>query len=427
MRRISIFVALITVGLLLVSPPLAVEAQEGPVKVGTLLPLTGSLGTYGPPALETVRMVMDQFNEAGGVLGQKLKVVSKDSKSDPTSAVDAAKKLINVNKVKAIIGPYSSGVTMPVAESAVVPGKVVEIAPPTTTPLLTGLEDDDYVFRTIASDEYVGVITGQLALDSGYDSISVIYVNNAYGKGLANAATAWFKKQGGEVVASVPYNMGKSSYRSELGEATKKSSDALVLIAHKEYGSIILRQAFQGGYVKKFDSNFIFSSTLKTQKVVQSVGAKYLAGTLGTAAGSKETPTKDTFRKDFEEQYGRSPETPYMAHSYDAAMVLGLAIQHAGEYSAPAIRDSIRAVGNPPGEKIYGGLDEIKKALGLLKEGKDINYQGAASAVTFNKAGDIVSPILVWKITEDGEIVDVRTENCKVVDGEVVPAKTVEG
>ena len=423
--RFNRICSVLLASILIIAFTFSVGAQEKPIKIGTVLPLSGDFATYGPPLLESARLAATQFNEAGGILGREIKIVSRDNKSDPTSGVDAAKKLINVDKVQAIIGALGSGISMPIAESAVIPAKVIQVSL-STTPLLTDLEDDDYIFRTIASDKYVGVMTGQLALDLGYDSITVIYVNNAYGEGIATAAVDWYKKQGGNVVSFIPYNMGKSSYKSELSQATKKNSDALLLIAHKEYGSVILRQAFQGGYVKKFNENFIFSSSLKTSEVVEAIGAKYLQGTHGTAAGAKETPTRDIFKKSFEKEYGRSPATPYMEHAYDAGMVLGLAIQHAGEYSSAALRDSLRAVANPPGEKIYGGVDEVKKAIDLLKEGKDINYQGAASEVTFNQNGDIVTPVLIWKINENGEFVEVRSEELEVVNGKVVPADTVE-
>jgi len=361
------------------------------------------------------------LNEAGGVLGKEVKVVTRDTKTDPTSGVDAARKLVKVDKVPAFVGALSSGVSMPVAESVAIPNKVVQISPSSTSPQLTGLEDDDYVFRTVPSDALQGVIIGQLALDLGYENLAIIYVNNDYGKGLANATSAWFKERGGEVLASVPYEKGKASYRGELEEATQKNPEVLVLIGYPENGANILRQSISGGYIDEF----IFPDGMQAPEIVDNVGAQYLNGTYGTAPGSKDTPSAKTFQETYTEEYGSTPPKPFMTTAYDAAAVIGLAMHKAGSTESEAIKNNLRFVANPPGEKIYAGTEGFKKAFQLLEEGKDINYEGAGGSVDFNEVGDVVSPINVWKI-EDGKIVTDRTEEIAVKEGRFVPAKLIE-
>ncbi len=405
----------------LVIPSAGVQAADDKVKIGSLMAMSGALASYGPPINRGVLLAAKHLNEAGGIMGKKIKIITRDTKTDPTSGVDAAKKLVSVDGVPAFVGALSSGVSMPVAESVSVPNEVVQISPSSTSPQLTQLNDDDYVFRTVPSDALQGVIIGQLAKDLNYEDLSIIYVNNDYGKGLADATASWFEERGGKVLAQVPYQKGKASYRGELAEATKKDPEVLVLIGYPENGANIIRQSISGGYINEF----IFPDGMKAPELVENVGAKFLNGTYGTVPGSKDIPSAETFKETYTEEYGSTPPKPFMTNAYDATAVIGLAMVKAGDTSSKAIRDNLRFVANPPGEKVYAGAEGFQKAFELLQEGKDINYQGAAGSVDFNKEGDVVSPINVWKI-EDGEIVTDHTERIAVKDGRFVPAKILE-
>src|SRR6266567_7934643 len=95
--------------------PLRALAQGGPIKIGTLTPLTGSGGPYGPVMVKAVKAVVDQVNAAGGVLGRKIELVSEDDQTNPEAGVRAARKLIDVDKVSAILGTWASAVTTAVA------------------------------------------------------------------------------------------------------------------------------------------------------------------------------------------------------------------------------------------------------------------------------------------------------------------------
>ncbi|MBS3765092.1 ABC transporter substrate-binding protein [Candidatus Bipolaricaulota bacterium] len=405
----------------LIVPSTGVQAQEDKIKIGSLMAMSGALASYGPPINNGVELAAKHLNEAGGILGGEVDIVTRDSKTDPTSGVDAAKKLVDVDGVSAFVGALSSGVTLPVAESVSVPEEIVQISPSATTPQLTNLEDDDYVFRTVPSDALQGVIIGQLALDLDYEKLSMIYVNNDYGKGLADSAGNWFKDKGGEVLEKVPYEKGKASYRGELEEATTGDPEVLILIGYPENGANILRQALSGGYIDEF----IFPDGMQAPEIIENVGAQYLNGMYGTAPGSKDTPSAKTFEESYTEEYGSTPPKPFMTNAYDAATVISLAMQKAGSTEPEAIKNNLRDVANPPGEKVYAGPEGFEKAFKLLEEGEEINYEGAGGSVNFNADGDVVSPIQVWKI-EDGEIVIDHVEEIAVKDGEFVPAKTVE-
>src|SRR5438105_15398490 len=78
-------------------------AQGGPIRIGTLTPLTGAGGPYGPVMVKAVKAVVDEVNAAGGVLGRKVEVISEDDQTSPEAGVRAARKLIDVDKVCAIM------------------------------------------------------------------------------------------------------------------------------------------------------------------------------------------------------------------------------------------------------------------------------------------------------------------------------------
>lgn len=419
----NVFGKVLVLGLLLglLVPMTGVQAADDKVKIGSLMAMSGSLAVMGPPINDSVELAAKHVNEAGGVLGKKVEIKNRDTRSNSTSGVDGAKKLVNLDNVSAIVGPMRSNVTLAVAESVTIPNKVVQISPSATSPQVTNLDDDDYVFRTVVNDSVQGVILGQLGLDLGYESFSFIYVNGEYGKGLADSTADWVKKRGGEVLAKVPYETGKASYRSELNEATKGNPDVLVLIGYPENGATILRQAIEGGKINEF----LFPDGMKTEDLIENVGAQYLNGSYGTVPGSLDSPSKSTFEKAYTEEHGSPPPQPFMTNAYDAAAVISLAMQKAGSTESKAIRDNLRDVAGPPGEKIYAGPEEFEKAFQLLEEGEAINYEGAGGSVDFNADGDVASPIEIWKI-EDGEIVTERVEDIAIKGGEFVPAKIIE-
>ena len=159
-------------------PRLARAAE--PVKIGTLLDLTGALRLTASPFKTAPSWRREQLNAAGGPLGRKLELVHRDSQTDPTAGIDAAKKLVELDKVVAIVGALSSGVTIPVAERDH-PSGIVQISPASTSPQITDLQDNDLLFRTCPSDALQGKVSGRLAKTLGFQTVSTIYVNNPYG------------------------------------------------------------------------------------------------------------------------------------------------------------------------------------------------------------------------------------------------------
>jgi branched-chain amino acid transport system substrate-binding protein len=379
-------------------------AQE--VRVGTLLSHMGPLKEFGPNLKNGCVLAAKQIMRAG----LNLKLIHEDSETSAIPATNAAKKLIEVDRVDAIVGALASGVTVPVAESVTCPSGVVFISPASTSPLITVLPADkgvDMLFRTCPSDALQGVIAGQLAV-SFSKLASVLYVNNPYGQGLAEQFKRSYEKRRGKVLAMVPHDekVGES-YTAELRKALAGKPDIIGAFSYPEHAKVYIKEAFEFFKFK----NFLFCDGTKSYDIVKAVGPQVVEGRWGTAPGAALTKTYVTFNADYREEYGILPPLPFITNAYDATAVIGLAAYAAkakGEYiNSKTIRNNLRKVANPPG--VVVGPGEFKKAFELLDKGKDINYEGAAGSVDFDASGDVKTPIEVWRYRK-GDMVTIRIE-----------------
>lgn len=372
------------------------------MRLGALMPMTGDLQVYGESSYNGLQLAVQEINAEGGVLGESITVRRGDTQTSPQAGVSAAQRLASVDQVHAFVGALSSGVTIPVARTVSRAQGIPQISGASTSPVITDLDDGDFLFRTVPSDAFQGVALAGIARDGGYERVGILYINNDYGKGLADAFQASFEDQGGAVTASVAYEGGQAAYRGELRRASRDGAEALVLIGYPENGQVVLRQALEGGV---FDQ-FIFTDGMKAPEIIDAIGAQYLNGSFGTAPEAREGTTGAAhFQSAYEEMYGEVPPQPFMDSAYDAVYLLALAAQRAGSLDGAAIRDNLRDVANPPGETIHPG--EWEKALDLLADGQDINYEGASGSVNLDDKGDVPGTFAHWVI-EDGEIRTIR-------------------
>ncbi|ABE58772.1 MULTISPECIES: ABC transporter substrate-binding protein [Chromohalobacter] len=380
----------------------SISALAEPLKIGVLVPLTGDLQSYGEPALKAAQLAAKEINAAGGVLGEDVEISSGDTQTSPQPGVAAAQKLVNIEGVNAIMGALSSGVTIPVAQSVAKAEQIPQVSSASTSPVITSLDDDDFLFRTVPSDAFQGVALSEVTQEKGYENVSIIYINNDYGKGLAEAFTQAFEKAGGTVSATVAYEQGQAAYRGELQQAASDDAEALVLVGYPENGQTILRQALEGGFFR----NFVFTDGMKAPELVDNLGAQYLEGSVGTVPQARDdSPGAQHFSSAYESEYDSLPPKPYLDTAYDAFYLLSLAAQAAGSTDSVAIRDQLRAVANPPGEQV--GPGEFEKAVKLLEEGKEIDYEGASGSVNFDDNGDVPGTFGEWTF-KDGEVVTNR-------------------
>ena len=377
--------------------PTMMEESGEPIRIGTLIDVTGDLAVFGPPIVAATDLAALLINEAGGINGRQIEMVHRDSGTSPQIATDAASALVNVDGAEAIVGSLSSGVTLAVAESVTIPNGAVLVSPASTSPAISALSDNDLVFRTTVSDALQGVIAAQVASQLGYDNVATLYINNAYGEGLSDVFSETFESLGGTVSARVPIEGGQASYVSELRQASQGGATVLMAMSYPETAGVYLREAVEG----QFFEDFMFVDGTKNQEMFDQIGADNFEGNYGTAPGAPGTPTQETFKDLYASKLDGDPSDLFISEAFDAAAILALAIAEAGSEDGDDIKAAIRKVASAPGEKV--GPGDLPRAVELIAAGQDIDYVGAAGDQEFDENGDVLNTIEIWKI-DGGQI-----------------------
>ena len=355
------------------------------VKVGSAAGITGPIEGLVPPILAGRDLAATHVNEQGGILGgNRYVLVPGDSQCNPKAAVDAGTKLVNVEQVVAVIGPSCSGATNGMVQSVNIPAGVVTLSDSATAPSISELEDNDLVFRAAPSDAYQGAALSQHVYDRGLRKIAVTFANDDYNAGLGETFAAAFERVGGTVTAKQAHEPDRQSYRSELSTLAGGGAQALAVFAY--YGSsgiTILRNSLENAL---FDQ-FVGADGMMDNSVIEQLGADTLRGKVTL---SQPAPAQGESNAAFAGAFkaaGNDPTAPFVAHGYDVAFLMALAIEKAGAADRGLISSALREVANAPGMVIRPG--EWVKAREAIAAGEDINYEGASGALEFDENGDV--------------------------------------
>ncbi len=401
-------------GLALLTACQAAPPSPEQLKIGTLLPITGDLSQYGSGMQETAQWAVDTANACGGVLGQPISLVAADDQTDPVAAASAIAKLVESDRVTGLVGGASSSVASATIDLAV-RQKVVMISPSSTSPIFSDRASDfnGFWFRTAPPDTFQGKALAKLAKTQGYKTVALLAVNNDYGNGLLSAFVPEFEKLGGTVVNKdkpTRYPPDSSTFDSIVNDAFKPrqaggatlAPEAVLLIAYPETGSLILKAAYQQGLLGR-QTQVLVTDGMKESKIAELAGrngqGEYIAaGVIGTAP-KPGGPALKEFQSQYEQKFRRSPKI-FDPNTWDATVALILAAEMAKSAQGVALRDALRQVANPPGEKVT----DVCAALKLIRSGQKVNYQGASSTIDFNPQGDVVGSYELWTIQADGTI-----------------------
>jgi len=221
------------------------RAGDGVLTLGTILPQTGSLAFLGPPEFAGFDLAINEINENGGVLGADVVGIKGDSGDTSTNQAEQTVDRLLSENVDAIIGAASSGVSLSVIDKITSAG-VTQFSPANTSPELTDYADKGLYFRTAPPDLYQGDVLGQFVVEDGNATVAIINLNDSYGNGLADAATATITESGGEVVLQKSYDPTATSFDSEIDEIAALDPDAILVIGFNE-SSKILRTMVEKG------------------------------------------------------------------------------------------------------------------------------------------------------------------------------------
>ena len=351
----------------------AQTAAADTVKIGVLLGLTGPIESLTPAMAAAAELAISEASDSGQFLGgTSIEAVRGDSTCvDAAAATAAAEKLVNTDNVAAIMGADCSGVTTAVANQVAVPNGIVMISPSATSPALSTLDDNGLFFRTAPSDARQGQVLAEVVMSRGISSVAISYTNNDYGKGLSDSFQSAYEGLGGEVALSASHEDGKGDYSAEVGALSASGAEHLAVFGYLDQGGKgIIQAALDLGAFEQF----ILADGMVGQSLIDNFGDS-IAGSIATAPGST-SPNAAAF-EEIATSAGADQSGPFRRESYDAAALIILAAQAAGSADRAAIQSKILDVANAPGEQI--GPGELAKALMILAEGGEVDYQGASN------------------------------------------------
>jgi ABC-type branched-subunit amino acid transport system substrate-binding protein len=355
----------------------AAKKGDGTLKIGTLLPQTGSLAFLGPPEFAGVKLAIQDINAAGGVLGKQVTETDSDSGDTSTDTASQSVDRLLSNNVDAIVGAASSSVSLSVIDKITGAG-VLQISPANTSDELTNYADKGLYFRTAPPDVLQGRVLGDLIASDGNSTLGILALQDSYGTGLATNVTKSFESSGGKVVQQVIYDPKAASFATEVGKIKAADPEAIAVIAFDETKKIIPELVKQG----------IGPANKKIYFVDGNVGADYskdfpkgtLKGVKGTNPG---VVADDAFKARLKTIDPKLDAFTYGPESYDATIVVALAAEAAGDDSGTSIASKMQEV-SAGGTK----CTTFKDCDALLKSGKDIDYDGVSGPIEFNAKGD---------------------------------------
>lgn len=382
------------------SPLRAFAAAAEPIPVGVLTPLTGADGPFGAEMQKAITGAVERINAAGGPLGRKIRLFVEDSQTNPEAAVRGVKKLIDVNRVVAVIGSWASGETLAIAPICI-ENTVVQMSTSGAS-RITEMQKRGFIYRTEPDDAFFGRAFADYAIKTGKRRAAALELQVPYADSMVAAFRAGIQSGGGQFVERVTYAENQPNYRSEVDRVVRSRAEVVLIAGYEPDSTQILKDAYQAG----FKGQFLAPGFSVTGDLLKNVGRGPAEGLVmlneGEAGGSKA-------HEAFLALMGERKPYPFASQAYDQIQLVALAIEAAGSASGDAINRTMRQVSGPGGAAVIG-FDEGAKRL---RQGQRVNYEGASGPIDFDENGNIsrgnfsVARVEKGRIVETGETLTV--------------------
>jgi ABC-type branched-subunit amino acid transport system substrate-binding protein len=390
--RCAVLVAAAALAAISIGGAAARPTQGFTLTVGTALSLTGDGAVFGPPFQKAAEIAAATANDGlrrAGVRDVSVRVISADDGSRPETAVSAVRKLIS-DGANCIVGHIQSASTLASANGATIPSGIPQIAPASTSALITDLNDNGLVFRIAPSDVLQGpVLAAAIAQEIGRGKrLSLAARNDAFGSGLIRAVDQAWRRLGGQATgAPLLYDPGAASYDSEAQRIVAGNPDAFVILdfpaTYARVGAALLRTG-------RFDASRLFVGGGQPSIIPSFVPRESMEGARGTRPA---VPLGATLTRAFDALFARSPGTDQRqsldVNAFDSAMTCFLAAVAAKSNNGRAIANQLRRISGPPGQK-FTFLD-LPAAIRAIRAGRDIDYEGVAGSIDWDANGDPAS------------------------------------
>ena len=357
-------------------------SADGVLTIGTLLPVTGDLAFLGPPEVAGARLAVEDINAAGGVLGEEVVLHEGDSgDTNQDIANPEVDRLLALN-VDAIIGAASSAVSKLVIDK-ITSNNVIHFSPANTSPDFTTYDDNGLYFRTAPSDLLQGKVLADQVAAEGNATVAVLYRQESYGQGLADAFKENFEAAGGTVEPFTAYAVDTENFDAEVDAIVEADPDAIVVIGFAESANI-LTTMHERGIGPTSDKN-----VWGVDGNIGGIGAELadpsiIAGMKGTEPSvDLSSITEFTDRLDGAYEGGVGGVFAYGAETYDAIIIVALAAAVAGSDDPVAIAAEINGV-TKDGET----CTSFAACIEVIDGGGDPDYDGQGGPYEFVDAGE---------------------------------------
>jgi branched-chain amino acid transport system substrate-binding protein len=327
---------------------------------------------------KAMEFVAQSVNAAGGVLGRPIELVSEDDQTNPEAAVRAARKLIDVDKVVAIMGTWASAVTTAVAPLCWESKTFLTTVSGSDT--ITQLPHQGYLIRTQPNTNLQIGKLGEFLLSLKVKRVFVLAAQTPFALPSQKRLQEILPRGGAEVVGGVIYDKDKTTFRSEIDQALRGRPDMIYLNGYTPDCTILIKELFKAGYT----GAKVAQGYAVNQKLLDSMPAEV---TDGTYTASPSPAVDSAGYKRLAAFLGGSDLDPYSCQCHDHVSLVVLALAKArGEASGTVIRDTVRKISQGAGAKVDSAVEGLK----LLAQGKEINYEGASGPCDFTDIGDIL-------------------------------------
>ena len=349
--------------------------QGAPVVFGALPPLTGAGGPYGPAMLRAIQQVVEEANAAGGIRGRQIRVVAEDDQTNPDAGVRGARKLIDVDRVTALMGTWASSVTTAVAPLCW--ENRIPLFTVSGADSITLLPHQGYIFRTQPNSRLQIATGADFLIRQGARRVFHMAAQSPFAQSSQDVLVEKFRAAGGAVAGYVVYERDKTAFRSEVDQIMRARVDTVFLNGYLPDVTILLRELFRAG----FEGRRFTPAYAVNQNTFNTLPNEVTNGVI-TWQPSPDV-NSGAFRR-LQTRFGNVEVDPYSAQTHDHASLAILAAA-AGEPTGISIRDNVRRISAGSGETV----DNVTDGLRALAAGRAINFEGASGPVDFDERGDI--------------------------------------
>lgn len=320
-------------------------ADADVIKIGFLGDLTGDTAVYGQNTLDGMEMAAEELNAAGGVLGKQIEIVVEDHRYDKAEAANIVQKFCNQDKVSAIVGDPTTGITKATAPISN-QNEVVQISAGSTGPEV--VEIGPYIFRNTLLDSVGGPTTMDYMINEmGWKKVALITsVNNDFSVGLSKIFKDAILANGGEIVIEESVQDGDTDFSGQVSNIKNADPDVIVFSGYYTEGGLIMKEVRKQGMA---DIVMVGGDGLQAPTFWE-LGGEAVEGSISYCGFSPEQPTEETakFIEAFKAKYNKEPDL-FNAQGYDAVMIIADAIERAGSADPKEFVDEMAQTKDFPG------------------------------------------------------------------------------